>query len=84
MERSEVIQKVNGILEDEFEVDGELLTPEATLYEELNLDSLDAVDLIVALEREFEITIDRKSAEKRIREIRTLADVYSFIETTLG
>ncbi len=84
MERSEVIQKVNGILEDEFEVDGELLTPEATLYEELDLDSLDAVDLIVALEREFEITIDRKSAEKRIREIRTLADVYNFIETTQG
>jgi acyl carrier protein len=84
MERSEVIRKVNGILEDEFEVDGDLLTPEATLYEELDLDSLDAVDLIVALEREFSITIDRKNAEKRIREIRTLVDVYDFIQSTLG
>jgi len=84
MERSEVIRKVNGILEDEFEVEGDLLNPEATLYEELDLDSLDAVDLIVSLEREFAVTIDRKGAEKRIREIRTLADVYDFIEGSLS
>jgi acyl carrier protein len=84
MERSEVIRTVNGILENVFEIERGLLTPEVTLFEELDLDSLDTVDLIVSLEREFAVTIDRKDAEQRIREIRTLADVYNFVEDALG
>ena len=79
MERTEVIRKVNGVLVDDFEIEEELLTPDANLYEELDFDSLDAVDLIAALEREFAMKIDRQDAEKQIREIRTLSDVYDFV-----
>lgn len=84
MERSEVIGKVNAVLIDEFEVEEDLLKPEVSLYEELDFDSLDAVDLIAALEREFSIRIDRQDAEREIRDIRTLKDIYAFVECKLS
>ena len=84
MDRAEVVRKVNSVLVDEFEVEDDLLVPEATLYDELDFDSLDAVDLVAALEREFVMKIDRQDAEKEIREIRTLGDVYDFVERTLA
>ncbi len=84
MERSEVIEKVNAVLVDEFEVDETLLNPDVSLYEDLDFDSLDAVDLIAALEREFSIKIDRQDAEKEIRDIRTLTDIYAFVEAKLS
>ena len=83
MDRSEVVRKVNGVLVDDFEIEEDQLTPEATLYEEMDFDSLDAVDLIAALEREFAMKIDRQEAEKQIREIRTLGDVYDFVVRTI-
>jgi len=84
MERSEITRRVNSVLVEEFEVEEEKLVPEATLYEELEFDSLDSVDLIAALEREFAMKIDRQDAEKRVREIRTLGDVVDFVAETLG
>ena len=83
MDRSEVVRKVNGVLIDDFEIEESQLRPEVTLYEELDFDSLDAVDLIAALEREFAMNIDRQEAEKQIREIRTLGDVVDFVARTL-
>ncbi len=84
MDRADVIAKVNAVLADEFELAAERLQPEANLYEDLDFDSLDAVDLIAALERQFAMKIDRQSAEKEIREIRTLADVYDFVARKLA
>ena len=84
MDRSEVMKKVDAVLVDDFEVEENLLKPEASLYEELDFDSLDAVDLIASLEREFTIKIDRLNAEKEIREIRTLKDIYAFVERKLA
>ena len=83
MDRSEVVRKVNGVLIDDFEIEESRLQPDVTLYEELDFDSLDAVDLIAALEREFVMKIDRQEAEKQIREIRTLGDVVDFVVRTL-
>lgn len=84
MDRSEVMKKVDAVLVDDFEVEEDLLKPEVSLYEELDFDSLDAVDLIASLEREFTIKIDRLNAEKEIREIRTLEDIYAFVERKLA
>ena len=84
MERSEINRKVNAVLIDEFEIEEDLLRPNVSLYEELDFDSLDAVDLIAALEREFTIKIDRQDAEKEIRDIRTLTDIYAFVEAKLS
>ena len=79
MEATEVIRRVNSILVDEFELEDGQLGPEARLFEDLELDSLDSVDLVAALEREFLVRIDRQASEETIRAMRTLQDVYDFV-----
>ncbi len=81
MLEQEAIQKVINVLEDEFEIPADQLVPEANLYEDLGLDSLDSVDLIVALEKAFDFKIVRAEDEENIRAIRTLDDLYQFIES---
>jgi acyl carrier protein len=53
MEATTIIEKINGFLIDEFEVEPEKITSEANLRETLQLDSLDYIDLVVVLESQF-------------------------------
>ena len=53
MERSEIIEKINLFLIEEIEIEEELLNEEALLKEDLGIDSLDFVDVVVIVEREF-------------------------------
>jgi acyl carrier protein len=53
MKEAEIIEKINGFLVEEFEVDGTKITPEANLRETLDLDSLDYIDLVVVIESNF-------------------------------
>jgi len=71
-----IIKIVNKMLEEEFEIDPDLLKPEALLYEDIGLDSLDAVDLIVMVDKQLGVRIEEDSA----RSIRTLEDVYKIID----
>ena len=73
-------ETINRVLEEEFEIDADRLTPDAALFTDLELDSLDIVDLIVALEQAFGIKI-RAEAAQTFRDIRTLNDLYTAIET---
>lgn len=84
MTDKDIIERIKTILIDEFEVEDELIKPDSHLYEELELDSLDSVDLIVALENEFGFKIDRTKDEAALRQLRTLNDVASFIQQKLG
>ncbi len=72
----EVIDIVNKALAEEFELDEADMKPEATLYEDLELDSLDAVDMVIVLENAFGCKL---RDEEAIRSIRTLDDLYKFI-----
>lgn len=74
-----IIEIVNQVLEEEFEIDAELLKPESLLYEDIGLDSLDAVDLIVMVDKQLGVRID----EEQARSIRTLEDVYKIIDGLL-
>lgn len=74
-----IIKIVNQVLEEEFEIEPDLLKPEALLNEDIGLDSLDAVDLIVIVDKELGVRIEEEDA----REIRTLADVYTIIDSLL-
>ena len=76
MSKSEIISSINKILEEEFEIESGALIETADLYKELELDSLDAVDLVVALEGAFSIKIK----EEKMREIHTLQELYQLIE----
>ena len=79
MTEQEIAERVKKILIEEFELKEEELTPEASLYDELGLDSLDSVDLVVALEHEFKFKVVRNLDEEKIRSIRNLSDIHRFI-----
>jgi len=53
----EIIEKINGFLSDEFEVDAEKITPGANLRQVLELDSLDYIDLVVVIENNFSFKV---------------------------
>jgi acyl carrier protein len=76
----EMIQSIHTIFVELFEIKPERLTPQAKLFEELGLDSLDAIDLVVSFERVFKI----KPPHSEVRDIRTLSDVYSLVQRYYG
>ena len=76
MTNDEIFQRIKSIFIEEFELEPELLLPEATLFDDLGLDSLDAVDMVVALEKEFGV---KMKDEKSIRSVRTLDDLHRLL-----
>ena len=79
MSSEAVIQKVNEILVEGFEIAPELLTGEAHLAKDLELDSLDGVDLVVAIEKAFSCRIQETDARAMV----TLQDIYRYVEQAL-
>lgn len=72
----EIIDRIDTALAAEFELDPAAMTPEATLYNALGLDSLDTVDMVIVLEKAFQFKIREEEA---IRNIRTLGDIHRFV-----
>lgn len=68
---AEIEQKIKDILASDFECDPESLVPEVNLFTDLDLDSIDAIDLVVRLQQETGKKVDPES----FRHIRTLRDV---------
>ena len=73
---SEIEAKVKEIIVDKLGVDEADVTPEASFTNDLGADSLDTVELIMELEKVFEITIPDDQAEK----IATVGDAIKYIE----
>ena len=69
--------KVKDIIEKELGVEREKLTPEASFIEDLGADSLDIVELVMAMEEEFEVEIPDEEAEN----IKTVGDAINYINT---
>ena len=80
MNKEVIIEKINDFLIDEFEVESEDISPEANLKETLELDSLDFVDLVVAIEANFGI----KLVGEDFINVVTLQDFYNLIENKLS
>ena len=76
MTETEVIELANAALAEEFELDVERFVPDASFQEDLGLDSLDAVDMVVVLEKTFSIKIGKDPA---ILAIRTVGDMHAYI-----
>ena len=72
----EIIEMINTSLAEEFELNREVLKPEALILDDLELDSLDIVDMVVVLENAFQFKIREEEA---LREIRTLGDIHNFV-----
>ena len=73
---SEITTKVLAIVVDKLGVDESQVTPEANFTSDLGADSLDTVELIMELEKEFNISIPDDQAEK----IATVGDAIAYIE----
>ncbi len=71
MDKENLYLKIRGILVDQFDVEEALVSMDANLYEELKIDSIDAVDLLVQLK---EVT-GQKIAPETFKEVRTIRDV---------
>lgn len=67
---------VDLTLQQEFELSAADIRPDRRLREDLDLDSLDAVDLLAALERTLKIRID----DDRAKVVRTVADLYTYVQ----
>jgi acyl carrier protein len=78
-----LVGRIHRILVEEFELAEPDLTTDANLYSDLGLDSLDTVDLIVALEKEFGFKVIRAKDEERIRQLQTLGDLCTFADDKL-
>ena len=74
--QEEIFTTLQNILEESFEIEKSDITPEASLYEDLDLDSIDAVDLVVKLR---EIT-GKKIEPSVFKEVRTVQDIVIEIE----
>ena len=80
MTEEDIQKKVTEILVTDFECDPEKLTPEVNLFTDLDLDSIDAIDLTVRLQQE----TGRKVNPEDFRSIRTLADVVAAVKKLLA
>jgi len=74
--KAEVIEKVNEFLVDEFEIEANKLTPEAHLIDDLGIESLDFVDIVVIIEKDFGFKVKREE----MAGVRTLNDLYQYID----
>jgi acyl carrier protein len=75
MTSEEIIEKINTFLVEEFEVEEDTLIPEDNVQEILDLDSLDYVDLVVVIEKNFGFKVSNKDFES----IKTLQNFYDYI-----
>lgn len=73
----EIAERIKGIIVEQLGVSKEELTPTASFIEDLGADSLDIVELIMALEEEYDMEIPDEDAEK----IQSVEDVINYVQS---
>lgn len=80
MEEAAIIEKINGFLADEFEVEPGRIQPAASLREVLELDSLDYIDLVVVIENNFGFKVKPED----FNQIDTFKNFYDYVIKRVG
>ena len=75
-----IIEELNRILVKQFEVDPEQITSEARLRDDLDLDSLDAADLLIAIEKRFRVRLD----DTEVRKLTTVGEMHAYVHTVVA
>ena len=75
----DIFERLRDILIENFDIDAALITPEARLYEDLDIDSIDAVDLVVRLKP----LIGKRLQPDAFKAVRTLQDVIAALQGLL-
>ena len=78
-DKNAIYEEVSALLIKLFEVDAQAIQPEARLYEDLELDSIDAVDMIVHLQKK----TGKKIKPEEFKAVRTVQDVVDAVERLL-
>ena len=79
MNDAEILGRIREIFQENFDIEPSRVTPEAHLFEELDLDSIDAVDLAIKLQ---EMT-GRRIKPEEFKSVRTVKDVITAVESLL-
>lgn len=79
MSTESIFESVRSILVDQLGVDVEMVTMESNFIDDLNADSLDIVELVMAMEQEFGISIPDEEAER----IKSVGDAVDFIKANV-
>lgn len=79
MEREELLKKIKSIVSDKLSISEDQITEEASFIDDLGADSLDTVELVMALEDEFSLDIPDEEAEK----LTTVGKAMDYILTTV-
>ena len=80
MTREELIEKINGVLAEEFETPEGDMQPDAPMMEVLDLDSLDIVDVVVLVEKHFGFVLKKED----FRTVKSFSDFYDLVENRLA
>ena len=80
MDRIEIENKVREFLIEDIEIDEEKIVPQARLKEDLGIDSLDFVDIVVLVDKQFGFKI----RQEEMKGIKTLSDFCDYIEGKIG
>lgn len=75
LDAEQIIADLDRIFIDQFELEPAKVVPDARLREDLDLDSLDAADMLVAIEKRFGIRLDDQVA----RQFRTVSDIHGYV-----
>ncbi len=79
MQKEEALKKVSEYLVTQFEIPSEKITPDANLFKDLEMDSIDALDWFAAMQSEIDLPI----IEKELKRIRTVQDVVDYVVRNL-
>lgn len=80
MNRDEIFAEVKATLVELFEVDEDAVVPDAQLYQDLELDSIDAIDLVVHLQK----LTGKKIKPEEFKSVRSVADVVEAVERLMN
>lgn len=84
MTKEKIYEYVVSIFVELFELEEEEINPDATLFDDLALDSLDMVDLAAELQARFGFEIERSTDEEKLRAITTIKDVCALAEEKIA
>lgn len=76
MDKAQMRSKIIDIIANQLGVEKDVITPEANVVDDLGADSLDVVELVMALEEAFDLEIPDEDAEN----IRTVKDIFEYLE----
>ncbi len=79
MQKEEALKKVSEYLAAQFEIPSEKINPDANLFKDLEMDSIDALDWFAAMQSEIGLPI----IEKELKKIRTVQDVVDYVVRNL-